>query len=148
MKNQVVIEKLKECSQTDLEDLGRLLSQLSSKYQGAVVSKDQLQAILDSPSAVIIIARLDGRIVGMATVSVIYGVASGPKAELEDFVTDAAMRGQGLGSKIWDEVIAWCQKEQLKSLNFTSNSSRQAAHEFYLKRGAKIRDTSVFRVEL
>lgn len=140
----VTIERLASYSKQDAADMGKLMPVLSSKFSDKPVDKNLLEQIIASPDHEQIVARLDGRIVGCATLSMTMGVGAGRKAYLEDFVVDPNIQGQGIGSKIWDEVIAWCTERKLK-LFFTSSASKEAAHKFYLSRGATIRDTSVFQ---
>ncbi len=145
-QHQVTIERLAAYISEDAVGIGRLMPFLSKHMNGAPLSEELLTQIIESPYHEQIIARLNNKIVGTATLSIIMGPAVGKQARLEGFVTDPEIRGQGIGSRIWDEVLRWCDERHV-SLEFTSNPSRKAAHEFYLARGAKIRDTTVFHVQ-
>lgn len=140
----VTIERLASYSKQDAADIGKLMPTLSSKFSADPVDEHLLQQIIASPDHEQIVARLDGHIVGCATLSMTMGVGAGRKAYLEDFVVDPTIQGQGIGSKLWDEIITWCTERKLK-LFFTSSPAKEAAHKFYLSRGATIRDTSVFQ---
>lgn len=141
----VIIERLTTYTPEYAKGIGRLMPFLSQRLSDAPLSEKLLAQIIESPYHEQIIARLDGKIVGAATLSLIMSPAVGKQARLEGFVTDPEIRGQGIGSCIWDEVLRWCT-EQGVDLEFTSNPSRKAAHDFYLARGAKIRDTTTFHV--
>ena len=90
----------------------------------------------------------NGQIIGIATLSIIMGPIVRRIAYLEDFVTDTTVRGQGVGSKLWDAILDWAKSKQCTELNFTSGHGREAAQAFYQKRGAKVYDTNFFRLSL
>lgn len=143
---EVSIEKLSAYTLEDAAGIGRFMPFLSDKLTGDPIPEALLIAIIESPYHEQLIARLDGIIVGSATLNILMGPAAGRVGYLEDFVTDAEVRGKGIGTKLWDEMIAWCESQQI-ALEFTSNPSRVNAHAFYRSRGAVVRDTTVFRVE-
>ncbi len=87
----------------------------------------------------------DGKIVGIATLSVIMGPIIRKNAYLEDFVTDEAYRGQGVGSMLWSSMLMWAKAKGCQELNFTSGKGREAAWKFYENRGAEIYDTNFFK---
>lgn len=140
----VTIERLTTYSSQDAAEIGKLLPTLSAKFSDNPVDETLLREIIDSPHHEQIVARIDGKIVGAATLSITFGTGAGRKAYLEDFVVSSDTQGQGVGGIIWDEITNWCT-ERNASLFFTSSAKKEAAHRFYLKRGATIRDTSVFQ---
>jgi GNAT superfamily N-acetyltransferase len=87
----------------------------------------------------------DGKIVGIATLSVIMGPIIRKNAYLEDFVTDETYRGQGVGSMLWNAMLMWAKAKGCQELNFTSGKGREAAWKFYENRGAEIYDTNFFK---
>lgn len=110
-----------------------------------------LEEIVASPYHDQILARLDGQIVGAATMSLILGgVSGGRKAWLEDLVVteDEHVRGKGVGHALWKEIISWSLDKQVEKLEFTSSPSREDAHAFYNRQGAQARDTTVFSLSL
>jgi GNAT superfamily N-acetyltransferase len=86
-----------------------------------------------------------GKIQGIATLSIIMGPIVRRVAYLEDFVTDAEVRGQGVGHQLWEAMLQWAKAKNCTELCFTSGHGREAAQEFYQKRGAEIYDTNFFR---
>jgi GNAT superfamily N-acetyltransferase len=144
----IEIERLKKYSEQDLDDLTRLMKILSPKFNG-VVSAELMDDIIASAWHVQLVARDDGRIVGAATLTHMLGGCIGRSvAYLEDFVVDNNVQGKGVGSKLWDEMLAWCRERGVKSLEFTSNPKRVGARNFYEKRGAEIYDTDVFKMKI
>lgn len=140
-----VVAELTHYSDQDAVDIGALLPHLSDKFDGQTIPKELLANIVSSPFHAQFVVRSNDKVIGIATVSVILGAGSGHSAWLEDFVVSPQARGTGAASALWDAMIDWCEEKQVKSLNFTSRSSRKAAHRFYEKHGAAIRDTSVFK---
>lgn len=140
----ITIERLVAYTPQDAIDIGKLMPVLSTKFDDQPIAKGLLKEIIESPFHEQIVARLDERIIGCATLSITMGVGAGRKAYLEDFVVDSTIQGQGVGSKIWEEITQWCNEHQL-NLFFTSSAEKEAAHQFYLKHGATIRDTTVFQ---
>lgn len=86
-----------------------------------------------------------GKIQGIATLSIIMGPIVRRVAYLEDFVTDTEVRGQGVGHQLWEAMLQWAKAKNCTELCFTSGHGREAAQEFYQKRGAEIYDTNFFR---
>jgi len=86
-----------------------------------------------------------GKIIGIATLSVIMGPIVRRVAYLEDFVTDSSVRGQGVGTQLWDAMLDWARTKHCTELCFTSGHGREAAQAFYQKKGAEIYDTNYFR---
>jgi len=141
------VERLTDYSHEDAAQLGRLMPFLSDSFSGEPIDAELLGTIIASPYHDQLVARLEGRIVGAATLSLVIGAAAGKKGYLEDFVTDPDVREQGIGGKVWDEMMAWC-KEQGVNLDFTSRPSREAAHKFYHSHGAVVRETTVLHVDV
>lgn len=138
------VERLAAYSDDDAAGVGRLMPYLSSDFTDEPIPKDRLTTIIESAHHEQFVARHDERIVGAATLSIIMGAGAGNKAWLEDFVADPNAGVRGIGQALWNEMEDWCQ-ERSTNLEFTSRPSRTAAHAFYAKNGAQIRETSVFK---
>lgn len=131
------------------EGIGRLMPDLSAKLTDAPVPREHLDEIIHSPYHDQLIAEVRGQIVGAAAMSLIMGPSAfRRKAWLEDFVvsSDETIRGMGVGFELWKGVIDWSRSKRATKLEFTSHSSREAAHNFYKRQGAVMRDTSPFEV--
>ena len=149
MKNQVKIEIIKEFNKETAADLGKLEMSLSSHATGEPVSEKLLKDIILSPYHDQLIAYdEDRKIVGTATMSVVLGFHAGKIAYLEDFVVDSEAQGLGIGSRLWESIIDWSKQKGCSRLEFTSSNKRDGAIDFYIKRGAELRDTNVFRLNL
>ena len=91
---------------------------------------------------------LPEQILGMASVSVIFGAGIGKNAYLEDFVVDQSARGQGIGNLLFNAYEDWAREKGCKNLEFTCGQGREAAQQFYRDHGAATYDTNFFRKKL
>mgnify|MGYP000886774546 FL=1 len=91
---------------------------------------------------------LPEQILGMASVSVIFGAGIGKNAYLEDFVVDQSARGKGVGHLIFQAYENWAREKGCKNLEFTCGQGREAAQQFYRDHGADTYDTNFFRKKL
>ncbi|MGK2896337.1 MAG: GNAT family N-acetyltransferase [Candidatus Saccharimonadales bacterium] len=88
-----------------------------------------------------------GCIVGVATLNILIGPGVKREGYLEDFVTAPDVRKQGVGDKLWQAMLERCQREGV-DFNFTSHPNKEATHRYYLRHGAEVRDTAVFRTHI
>lgn len=130
--------------------MGELLMDLSESYDGEPVTREWVEEIIESPWHDVLLAVDDGKVVGMASVSVVMGALIERNEYLEDFVVSAACQGKGVGSQLWEQILAWGREKGCKKLEFTSSGKgkKQGAVEFYQSKGAEIRDTNAFTIEL
>ncbi len=142
------IERTKDVSEHLAMEIGALMPDLSDRLTNDPVDLNLLTAIVESPDKDLLIARINGKLVGSAVMNLIT-FTSGKKAWLEDFVvsSDESVRGTGVGYALWEEIIAWA-RERDAPLEFTSSPLRIRAHEFYHRQGAHIKPTSVFHYDI
>ena len=93
-------------------------------------------------------ALLPEQILGMASVSVIFGAGIGKNAYLEDFVVAQSARGKGIGNLLFNAYEDWAREKGCKNLEFTCGQGREAAQQFYRDHGAATYDTNFFRKKL
>lgn len=147
--NTITVSIVTQYSLDDAAGIGRLMPSLDPGFSSEPISEDLLRSIVESPSHDQLVARnASGAIVGVATLSITIGAGAGRKAYLEDFVVDPDIQSHGVGSRLWDAMLAWASAHQAASLHFTSGPTRTAAHAFYRKHGAEIHDTSVFTIDV
>lgn len=91
---------------------------------------------------------LPEQILGMASVSVIFGAGIGKNAYLEDFVVDQSARGKGVGGLLFQAYEDWAKEKGCKNLEFTCGQGRETAQQFYRDHGADTYDTNFFRKTL
>ena len=136
------ITTLTEYSEPTANRIRELLIQLSrSGKDRGEIPKQWFDNLINSPSHDMLIALDDqDQIIGIATLSIIMGPIVRKVAYLEDFVTDTSVRGQGVGSALWDAILNWAKSKHCTELNFTSGHGREAAQEFYKNKGADCSD--------
>jgi GNAT superfamily N-acetyltransferase len=127
------------------EAMGRLRGQLSSRHDGSALDREQIEEIIESPWHAIMLAADDDKIVGMAILTIVFASID-KNVYLEDFVVDETMRGQGIGTQMWQKMFEWGRAKGCRRMEFTS--SKPGMEEYYGKLGAEKRATNCYRVEL
>lgn len=134
----MIIETLKNYTPDDAEQIRGLLKQLSrSGKDRGEIPKSWFNDLIASPYHDLLIAREEptektagivpqnqdsdlenpspdssskgGKIIGVACLSVLMGPIVRKNAFLEDFVTDESVRGQGVGTALWDAMLDWAR---------------------------------------
>lgn len=126
-----------------IEAFARLLPQLSS---AAPPDATALATVIAGGSTVFV-ARVDGVIVGTVTL-VLYRIATGLKAWIEDVVVDESARGHGVGEALNMAAVDEARRHGAKAVSLTSRPSRVDANRLYQRIGFSPRDTNVYRYDL
>jgi ribosomal protein S18 acetylase RimI-like enzyme len=144
-RDDVRIAEVTSASVDVLDALQRLVGELSSS--AAKPHAAELEEIIESPVTRLIAAtREDGDVVGMLTL-VLFRIPTGLRAWIEDVVVDQRARGQGVGEALTREAIRIAGESGARTIDLTSNRSREAANRMYRKLGFDRRDTNVYRFE-
>lgn len=122
--------------------MGELVPQLSST--AAVPGARELGAIVGSPCATLLVARLAGRIVGSLTL-VTFVVPTGVRALIEDVVVDQAARGKGAGEALVTAALQRASEAGAKTVDLTSRPSHESANRLYQRLGFEPRQTNLYR---
>ena len=124
----------------------RLVPQLSTSAQPP--TRSELEEIVSSPAATMLLARDDeGLIIGALTL-VIFRTPTGSRAWIEDVVVDEAARGQGAGEALVAEATRLASESGARTVDLTSRPSREAANALYEKVGFRARESNVYRYDL
>ena len=143
------IIRLTEYSLDTANRIRELLIQLSrSGKDRGEIPEQWFKDLIKSPYHDMLLAMEDDKIIGIATLSVTMGPITRKNAYLEDFVTDSTVRGKGVGSALWDEMLKWCAEKGCGNLVFTCGEGRESAQEFYKHHGAEIYNTNFFRKKI
>ena len=140
-----VIERANEVTDELVDAFTVLIPQLSSSNPPP--GREQLQAIVSSPSCVLFVARVEGRIVGSLTLAT-FPIPTGVRAWIEDVVVDEAARGKGVGEALNTFALQRARERGAKTVDLTSRPSREAANRLYQRLGFVARDTNVYRYTL
>ena len=123
----------------------RLVPQLSKSSPPP--SRDELAAMIGSDASDVLVARVDGTIVGTLTL-VTFRIPTGVRAWIEDVVVDDSARGHGVGESLNQFALDLARDKGAKTVDLTSRPSREAANRLYQRIGFQPRETNVYRFDL
>jgi ribosomal protein S18 acetylase RimI-like enzyme len=141
----VDVEVLSEVTDEAVEAFGRLLPQLSSS--APPLGAAGLAAVVTAAANTVLVARVDGRIVGTLTL-VMFTIPTGVRAWIEDVVTDEAARGQGVGNALTLAALDVARNGGARTVDLTTRPSREAAGRLYERAGFERRDSRLYRYTL
>ena len=141
MGDELTISIATHANDADAEEIRRLLPQLS---QTAMFDREILNRMLENESIDLFLARLAGRVVGMATL-VTFPIPTGVRGHIDDVVVDELTRGRGIARSLLTAMIARAQALGVRSLDLTSRPSRESAIRLYEASGFVRRDSILFR---
>jgi len=110
-------------------------------------TRAELTELVGSASSDLFVARVDGAIVGVLTLST-YPTLTGTKAWIDDVIVSEAARGHGVGEALNRAAIDAARTRGLDSIDLTSRPSREAANRLYQRIGFEQRTTNVYRFKL
>ena len=127
-------------------DLPRLLELLADdvlgKHREGVGSEDPayiraVDAIDRDPNQMLLVAEVDGRVVGMLQITYIPGLSrrGAWRANIEAVRVDSGMRGRGIGGWLMARALEHARKRGCRLAQLTSDKRRAEAHRFYARLG-------------
>ncbi|MFC9757707.1 GNAT family N-acetyltransferase [Streptomyces sp. NPDC056921] len=138
----VEVEAVRGATDEVVEAIARLLPQLSST--AGVPDRESVAALLRSDANTLLVARVEGRVVGMLTL-ILFPLPTGLRGRIEDVVVDGAARGHGVGAALTEEALRLAEVAGARTVDLTSRPSRQAANRLYERLGFEARDSQVHR---
>jgi ribosomal protein S18 acetylase RimI-like enzyme len=129
----------------ETEALGRLLAQVSRS--AAPLSPERVSEVLRTHSTSVLVARLDGEIVGVALLLTLTTLA-GDTGYVEEVVVDEAARGQHISTALMRRLLELAADKGLRFVDLTSRPSRDIANNLYQSLGFKLRETNCYRHDL
>jgi ribosomal protein S18 acetylase RimI-like enzyme len=127
----------------DIEAMTSLLYQLFSIEEAftfnEIKQKRGLELLINSrKSAIVLIAGLDGKVIGMLTAQIFISTAEGKKAALlEDMVIDKKYRQMGIGKKLMEALGKWAMDQKISRLQLLADITNSPALSYYDKLGWK-----------
>jgi ribosomal protein S18 acetylase RimI-like enzyme len=135
-----------ETADADLaEAVSVLIPQLSST--SPPLTLDILTRIVGDPATTLLVAKDEGRVVGMLTLAV-FTVPTGVRAWVEDVVVDDSARGAGVASALVTAALEHADRRGARTVDLTSRPERDAANRLYVRLGFEQRTTNVYRFAL
>ncbi len=141
----LIVEAVRHPDRETADALSVLLSQLSTRTKPLTL--ESLARIVSSDANTLLVARLEGRLVGTLTLAM-FPLPTGLRAWIEDVVVDSAARGAGVGAALVSSALDTARTAGARTVDLTSRPSREAANRLYGRMGFTQRQTNVYRIEL
>jgi len=138
----VKVEVITEATDELVAAFGRLVPQLSRSAPPP--DRDALAAMVRHDAITLLVARLDGEVVGTLTL-VMFPIPTGLRAWIEDVVVDGNARRTGTGQALSEAAVRIAQEAGARTVDLTSRPSREAAGRLYERIGFVQRDSRVYR---
>jgi GNAT superfamily N-acetyltransferase len=138
----------------DLEPMADLLVLLFTQEVDFTPQRDNqlrgLRAILDSPTlGQIFVARMDGEVIGLASLMFTISTASGgPACWLEDFIVTPEHRGSGIGQALVRHAIDYARSHGHVRVALITDKTNDRAQRLYERLGFQRSDMVIMRQSL
>ena len=98
---------------------------------------DALEAITNDPNHEMIVAELDGEVIGTLHLMFLPSISyqGGTRAQVESVRVVQRLRGQGIGAEMMNWAMERARQRGCHLMQLTSHQSREDAHRFYEKLG-------------
>jgi len=118
-----------------LEDLFAIESDFAPDVEKQVKA---LSILLTDPSdsSLVLVAVMEGKVIGMVSVQTLVSTAEGGKVGLvEDMIIDREFRRRGIGTLLLDHAVEWGRDRKLKRLQLLADRENMPAVDFYARNG-------------
>jgi ribosomal protein S18 acetylase RimI-like enzyme len=127
--------KIRDARPEDAEALARLLGQLGYPTSPEALGR-RLQRLRASAADRLVVAELDGHVVGLASVNVSLALEyDDPAAKLSAIAVDEGYRRRGIGQALVDAIEEEASRRGCRLIFLTSAERREDAHAFYRRLG-------------
>jgi GNAT superfamily N-acetyltransferase len=121
---------------SDAQRIARLTSQLGYEVGVADVA-ERISRILSRPGDLLVVAEVDGHVVGWAHGAVWDHIETGAFVRIGGLVVDDRHRRHGIGRALMAEIEEWARRQGCPTVRLWSSAARTASHEFYERLGYK-----------
>lgn len=95
-----------------------------------------LNALLKEPSHVLLVAEVDGKVVGLLHLRMEFQLHHcGTVAEIMELIVSDEVRSKEIGAELLGEARALALRNECVQFEVTSNQKRKNAHRFYQREG-------------
>ncbi|TXK46084.1 GNAT family N-acetyltransferase [Pontibacter qinzhouensis] len=109
----------------------------------------RLRNLSQSQQDVVLVAATPGQVVAWLHAFVSVRVTSAPFVEVGGLVVQEESRGQGIATKLLQEVSTWSRRQGISKLRVRCNVNREETHRFYHSRGfSETKEQKVFDLHL
>jgi ribosomal protein S18 acetylase RimI-like enzyme len=116
----VQVEVLESVTEVDAADISRLVADMSSRV--TEVSPERVRQVAGGRGSCVIVARLDGRVVGTATLLSLETLV-GAFGYVEEVAVDVAVRGRGIGTALMSGLVEAARDRGHDFVELTSRPS-------------------------
>ena len=125
---------------SDIDTLTSLLKILFSIEEDFIfnetLQRQGLGLMLDNERGCVLVAEVNGQVVGMCSGQITVSTAEGgPALLVEDVIVQEDCRGQGFGRRLMEEVAGWGKTKGALRLQLLADRNNASALEFYKKLG-------------
>lgn len=113
-------------------DLDRIVELEREIFPDDAWPRDQLDDDLRSPYAHFLVTEVEGQIVGYAIAHFLPG---NDVADIHNIAVLDTARGRGLGSALFDRLVAWCREQGATAIMLEVRADNQPAQALYTSRG-------------
>ena len=131
----------RKASIADMASVYQLVKELAiyEKAEEEVTSTvEDYKASFEEGIFEVIVAELEGEVVGMVLYYMAYSTWKGKMMYLDDFVVKEKYRGHGIGQKLFDVFIAECRKQEAVLVKWQVLDWNKPAIRFYERNKAII----------
>ena len=130
-----------------LDDLPAIVAMLADDIKGAAREDASLPldpgylaafaAITAAPNMRLVVAELEGRVVGTVQIAVLPGLSrkGASRGYLEAVRISSDLRGEGLGAELVSWAVDYCRAAGCGMVQLTTQRDRVDAHRFYERLG-------------
>lgn len=134
----------------DAASLCRLLRELGYAPTDSRALDETIAQVVRHPEAAVFVAAEGTDVVGFVAMSHRPQMRLGGRlASLDELAVDSARRGEGLGGKLLDTIIAYARSLHCVRIEVAQRRTRESyQRRFYQQRGFAEVDQAVLRIEL
>ena len=137
--------KIRKGEKSDLPCILNLIKELA-QYENALDKVDigiqelEIDGFSKNPLFYFLVAEINSNIVGMAFYYIKYSTWTGKCLFLEDFIVTKKFRRQGVGEKLFNEIILIAKKLKMNRIMWQVLNWNKPAINFYKKYNSDISD--------
>lgn len=136
--------KMIQIRRCDSKDFGQLIGLFRQLWPNKPINPNVLQTIFEkaisSSSRLYFCAVCDESVIGLASLSTKDNLwQEGVIGYIEEFVVDEKHRGQGIGTRLFEHLIAEAREKGCRRIELDSAFHRKEAHGFYERFGFESR---------
>jgi len=134
---------LREGEKSDMASVLMLIKELADfEKESNAVEVTEKELIDDGfgtvPAFKVFVAEWQDEIIGMALFYERYSTWKGRSIHLEDLIVKKEHRGNGVGKKLYTEVLTYAYRQKLKRVSWEVLDWNKVAVDFYTSTGARI----------